>query len=98
AWHSNPFNQRGSFKPDAMGSQSSSSSPSPTPPGDGRNTRNPRKDADSGGNYVAVARGSDLVVIRVVGKGNLLNAPALADFAEEQRRAGFKRSLFVVTP
>src|SRR5437763_1336329 len=44
--------------------------------------------------YVAVARGSDLVVIRVVGKGNMLNAPGLADFAEEQRLAGFRRFVF----
>jgi anti-anti-sigma regulatory factor len=77
-----------------MGSQSSSSSPSPNPPGEGRNTSNPRNAAAGGRNYVAVARGSDLVVIRVVGKGNMLNAPALADFAEEQRRAGFTRFLF----
>ena len=49
---------------------------------------------DDGRNYIAVARGSDLVVIRVVGKGNMINAPALADFADEQRKAGFSRFVF----
>ena len=44
--------------------------------------------------YIAVARGSDLVVIRVVGKGNMLNASALSDFVEQQRKAGFKRFVF----
>jgi hypothetical protein len=44
--------------------------------------------------YIAVARGSDLVVVRVVGKGSMLTAPALAAFAEDQRRAGFKRFVF----
>jgi len=44
--------------------------------------------------YIAVARGSDLVVIRVIGSGNMLTAPALAEFAEEQRKAGFKRFVF----
>lgn len=45
-------------------------------------------------NYIAVARGSDLVLIRVIGAGNMLNAPALAEFSDEQRRAGFKRFVF----
>ena len=44
--------------------------------------------------YIAVARGSDLVVIRVMGRGTMLTAPALAEFAEEQRRTGFKRFVF----
>jgi hypothetical protein len=44
--------------------------------------------------YLAVARGSDLVVIRVVGSGNLLLAPALCDFADEQLKAGFRRFVF----
>jgi hypothetical protein len=44
--------------------------------------------------YIAVARGADLVVIRVVGRGNMLNAPALADFAERQRYAGYTRFVF----
>jgi hypothetical protein len=30
----------------------------------------------------------------VIGKGNMLTAPALSEFAEEQRRAGFTRFLF----
>lgn len=46
------------------------------------------------GNYVAVARGRDLVVIRVMGRGNMLNAPALQEFAEEQRKAGYTHFLF----
>jgi len=45
-------------------------------------------------NYVAVARGRDLVVIRVIGRGTMLNAPALQDFADEQRKAGFLHFLF----
>ncbi len=45
-------------------------------------------------NYVAVARGRDLVVIRVVGRGNMLNAPALQEFSDEQRKAGFVHFLF----
>ncbi|HLX61200.1 MAG TPA: STAS domain-containing protein [Planctomycetota bacterium] len=45
-------------------------------------------------NYVAVARGHDLVVIRVMGRGNMLNAPALQEFAEEQRKAGYTHFLF----
>jgi anti-anti-sigma regulatory factor len=69
-----------------MASHSNSSSSSSS---DGRNSS-----SGGGRNYVAVARGSDLVVIRVVGKGNMLNAPALAEFAEQQRRAGFTRFLF----
>lgn len=44
--------------------------------------------------YIAVARGADLIVIRVVGRGNMLNAPALADFAERQRAVGFTRFVF----
>jgi len=45
-------------------------------------------------NYVAVARGQDLVVIRVIGRGNMLNAPALQEFADEQRKAGYIHFLF----
>lgn len=44
--------------------------------------------------YIAVARGSDLVIIRVVGRGNMVTAPGLADFVEEQRRAKFTRFVF----
>ncbi len=43
---------------------------------------------------MAVARGRDLVVIRVVGRGNMLNAPALQEFSDEQRKAGFIHFLF----
>lgn len=48
----------------------------------------------AGRDYIAVARGADLVVIRVVGRGNMLNAPALSEFAEQQRKAGFTRFVF----
>lgn len=44
--------------------------------------------------YVAVARGQDLVVIRVTGRGNMANAPALQEFVEHQRKAGFTQFLF----
>jgi hypothetical protein len=44
--------------------------------------------------YIAVARGSDLIVVRVVGAGNMITAPGLADFADEQRKHGFKRFVF----
>jgi len=44
--------------------------------------------------FIAVARGSDLVVIRVVGSGNMLTAPGLADFADEQRKHGYRRFVF----
>jgi hypothetical protein len=50
--------------------------------------------AIAGRDYIAVARGADLVVIRVVGRGNMLNAPALSEFAEQQRKAGFTRFVF----
>jgi hypothetical protein len=49
---------------------------------------------DSPRDYIAVARGSDLVVIRVVGAGNMLTAPGLADFADEQRKRGYRRFVF----
>ncbi len=45
-------------------------------------------------NYVAVARGRDLVVIRLIGRGTMLNAPALQEFADDQRKAGFVHFLF----
>lgn len=45
-------------------------------------------------NYVSVARGRDLVVIRVIGRGTMLNAPALQEFADEQRKAGYLHFLF----
>jgi hypothetical protein len=57
----------------------------------------PRSDRHDSGvtrDYIAVARGSDLVVIKIVGKGNMLNASALSDFAEQQRKAGFTRFVF----
>jgi hypothetical protein len=44
--------------------------------------------------YIAVARGSDLVVIKIIGAGNMITAPALAEFAEEQRKHGFKKFVF----
>jgi anti-anti-sigma regulatory factor len=45
-------------------------------------------------NVVAVARGADMVIIRVVGRGNMNNAPALQEFADEQRSGGYMHFLF----
>jgi len=42
----------------------------------------------------AAAAGKDLVVIRLIGRGTMLNAPALQDFSDEQRKAGFLHFLF----
>jgi len=64
-------------------------------PGNGR--KPPGANGKSSGvvkDYIAVARGSDLVVFRVVGQGTMLTAPALAEFAEQQRQAGFRRFVF----
>lgn len=52
------------------------------------------KDGPPKSDYVAVARGKDLVVIRVTGRGNMANAPALQEFVEQQREAGFTQFLF----
>ncbi len=56
--------------------------------------RRPTGRYEAGRDYIPVARGSDLVVIRVVGTGNMLVAPGLAEFAEEQRKTGFRRYVF----
>ncbi|HYG74105.1 MAG TPA: STAS domain-containing protein [Planctomycetota bacterium] len=53
-----------------------------------------KQESGTAKDYIAVARGADLVVIRVVGKGNMITASALAEFAEQQRKAGFKRFVF----
>lgn len=45
-------------------------------------------------NHLAVARGAGMVVVRVGGTGNMLTAPALNDFAEQQRLAGYRRFVF----
>mgnify|MGYP001617269083 CR=1 FL=1 len=55
---------------------------------------NGRHESGVARDYIAVARGSDLVVIHVVGKGNMLTAPVLADFVEQQRKFGFRRFVF----
>jgi anti-anti-sigma regulatory factor len=59
-----------------------------------QSSRSDRHDSGVTRDFIAVARGSDLVVIKIVGKGNMLNASALSDFAEEQRKAGFTRFVF----
>lgn len=46
------------------------------------------------GSHIAVARGEGLVIIRIIGSGNMLNATALADFAEAQRNDGFRSFVF----
>ncbi len=56
-----------------------------------RKSESVRREAVNARDYVAVARGSDLVVLRVVGRGNMITAPGLADFADQQRKAGFRR-------
>ena len=56
--------------------------------------KDPKSTSSIPRNYVAVARGRDLVVIRVIGRGTMLNAPALQEFADEQRKAGFLHFLF----
>lgn len=45
-------------------------------------------------NQIAVSRGAGMVILRIVGAGNMLNAPALNDFAEQQIVAGFRRFVF----
>jgi hypothetical protein len=70
-----------------MGTEKHTNSSIPKPNGQ-------KHEAGTSKDYIAVARGSDLVVIRVVGKGNMLNASALSDFVETQRKAGFKRFVF----
>ncbi len=45
-------------------------------------------------NNILVARGTDLVVVRVVGSGNMVTAPVLHDFAEQELTAGFRRFVF----
>ncbi|HEY3325452.1 MAG TPA: STAS domain-containing protein [Planctomycetota bacterium] len=59
-----------------------------------RHSSSRRHDSVVARDYIAVARGSDLVVIRVVGHGNMHTAQALADFADAQRSAGFRRFVF----
>ena len=45
-------------------------------------------------NFVQVARGGGVVVIHVVGSGNMVIAPVLNEFIEKERQAGFKRYIF----
>ena len=45
-------------------------------------------------NHLQVARGSDLVVVRVVGTGNMITAPVLSEFMEHEVSSGFKRFVF----
>jgi len=66
----------------------------PRPPNGTRKLNSEARAAGVTRDYIAVARGSDLVVIRVVGQGTMLTAPALAQFAERQLKAGFRRFVF----
>ncbi|MCZ7647000.1 MAG: STAS domain-containing protein [Planctomycetota bacterium] len=50
--------------------------------------------SSSAPNRLSVARGAGMVIIRVTGSGNMMTAPALQEFADEQRLAGFRRFLF----
>lgn len=52
------------------------------------------KPARSARNQIAVAHGADMVVVRVLGMGNMATAPALNDFLEQERAAGYRRYLF----
>ena len=45
-------------------------------------------------NQIAVTRGGGLIIIRVLGAGNMLNAPALSEFTEQQVENGFRRFVF----
>lgn len=48
-------------------------------------------------NHLQVARGTDLIVVRVVGTGNMVTAPILTDFVERELEAGFRRFVFDLT-
>jgi len=45
-------------------------------------------------NQIAVARGGGMVIVRVIGAGNMLTVPALNEFAERQLRDGYRRFVF----
>ena len=45
-------------------------------------------------NHILVARGADMVVVRVVGAGNMITAPVLHDFVEFEYKAGYRRFVF----
>jgi anti-anti-sigma regulatory factor len=45
-----------------------------------------------------VARCAETVVLRITGTGNLATAPALNDFLEKQRSAGYRRYIFDLGP
>jgi hypothetical protein len=49
-------------------------------------------------NQIAVSRGGGMVIIRVIGAGNMLTVPSLNEFAERQLRDGFKRFVFDLQP
>ena len=48
-------------------------------------------------NGLAVARGAGLVIVRVFGMGNMITAPTLDEFFEQERKSGFKRFIFDMT-
>lgn len=49
-------------------------------------------------NQIAVSRGGGMVIVRVIGAGNMLTVPSLNEFAEQQLRDGFKRFVFDLQP
>ncbi len=75
-----------------------SSSDKPRHPGTSRVPRTAKKKVESApalpASRLTAARGAGLVIIRVVGSGNLLLAPSLQEFFEEERHAGFRRFVF----
>ncbi|MBI3828071.1 MAG: STAS domain-containing protein [Planctomycetes bacterium] len=59
-----------------------------------RNKAGASKAARTSRNQIAVARGAGMVVVRVIGMGNMATAPALNEFLEREREDGFRRFLF----
>ncbi len=66
-------------------------SPAPKPPA------KPASVYPSGKNGLAVARGAGLVIVRVLGMGNMVTAPTLDEFFEHERKSGYRRFIFDMT-
>lgn len=62
--------------------------------GNGSDTQKDRPGRAVPRNQIAVARGGGMVIVRVIGAGNMLTAPALIDFYEQQFASGFRRYVF----
>ena len=45
-------------------------------------------------NQIAATRGAGMVVIKVLGAGNMVTAPTLTEFLDQQRASGFRRFIF----